>query len=192
MKLFLTSSGLSKENTEKRFQVAYIPTATNGELGKRISEMPEEDHPLWLQNDFKSLRSLKMDIHYVNLEDLQEENVVAAFADADIIYVQGGNTFYLTHYANTSGFKKHINEIIKDKIYFGISAGSIVAGPDISIAGWGNADSNNVGLTNTSGLAITTFCILPHWNGQIPKEVTNYPFEVKYIKDGEAIVLGNS
>ena len=35
---------------------------------------------------------------------LKEENIILAFKPFDIIYVYGGNTFYLMYFANKSGF----------------------------------------------------------------------------------------
>jgi dipeptidase E len=200
MTLFLTSSGLSAENigylqslipvhTEgKVLKVAYIATATNGELGKKITEIDPEDRPTWLQEDFRKLEPLDFTVTFINLEDENEETIVPKFSGFDVVYVQGGNTFYLMHYANVSGFKKHIHEILKDKIYFGISAGSIIAGPDISLAGWEGADKNDIGLEDMSGLSLVDFCIMPHWDGSLAQESKIYPYEIKYIKDGEYII----
>lgn len=191
MKLFLTSSGLSDTN-EKDFlnllgkepsglKVAFIPTAMNPE--------PEEVRQKYIPEDVGDLENLGMIVTFVDLEQLTEENVVNTFKDFDVIYVYGGNTFYLMNQANQSGFKKHIREIINDKVYFGVSAGSIIAGPDIAIAGWPQGDPNDVGLEDMSGLSLVPYTIKPHWNGQISREAEIYPFEVKYLKDGDVIVV---
>lgn len=191
MKLFLTSSGLSDSNESsflkllgkdpKGLKVAFIPTAMNPE--------PEEARNRYIPGDVADLEKLGMQVSFVDIEKIQESDTVEVFAPYDVIYVYGGNTFYLMHYANRSGFKKHIQEIIKDKIYFGVSAGSIIAGADISPAGWGNADPNDIGLRDLSGLSLVPYVIKPHWKGNISEEGETYLFEVKYIKDGDAIVV---
>ncbi len=194
MKLFLTSSGLSDTNEKdfldflscnpKGLRVAFIPTAMNQE--------PEETKQKYIPIDVADLENLGMKVDFIDLEKLNEKNIISTFLPFDIIYVYGGNTFYLMYHANKSGFSKYINEIIKNKVYFGVSAGSVIAGPDISIANWGKSgDRNSIGLENFKGLSIASFSVLPHWNGQIPKEVASYTFEVKYIKDGEAVIVKN-
>lgn len=194
MKLLLTSTGLS-ETTGKDFldllgrdpkglRVAFVPTAMRGES--------EESAKKWIPIGVEDLEKYGMHVELVELEKLNEENVVQAFALFDVIYVFGGNTFYLMQYASTSGFAGHIREIIGDKIYIGVSAGSVIAGPDIALANWGkHGDRNAVGLQDLRGLAIVPFTILPHWKGNQFKEADGYPFEVRYIKDGEGVVINS-
>lgn len=191
MKLFLTSSGLSDTNEKdflallgrkpKGLRVAFVPTAMNKE--------PEEIKQKYIPVDVADLEKLGMRVDFIDLEKLSEEKIISTFKPYDIIYVYGGNTFYLMNYANQSGFTKHIFEIIKDKVYFGVSAGSIIAGEDISIADWENGDPNNIGLAEMKALSLAPFSVLPHWNGEIPKEAQGYRHEIKYIKDGEAVVI---
>jgi dipeptidase E len=191
MKLFLTSSGLSDENEKdfldllscdpKGLRVAFIPTAMNQES--------EEVKKKYISIDVNDLENLGMKVEFINLEKLNEENIIEIFKPFDVIYVYGGNTFYLMYHIKRSGFKKNIIEIIKNKVYFGVSAGSIVTGKDISIAGWENGDLNNINLKDVGGLGLVDFSILPHWDGKIPTEAEDYRYEIKYIKDGEAIVV---
>lgn len=192
MKLFLTSSGLSDENkksflallnrSSQGLRVAFVPTAMNLE--------PEEIKQKYIPVDVADLENLGMKVMFVDLEKLKEENVVSKFSPFDVIYVYGGNTFYLMHHANASGFTAHIREIIKNKVYFGVSAGSVIAGPDVSIANWGkDGDDNSIGLKDLRGLSLVSFSILPHWNGEVFEESKSYHCEVKYLKDGEALVV---
>jgi len=192
MKLFLTSSGLSDTNEKsfldllnkspKGLRVAFVPTAMNRES--------EEVKQKYMPSDIADLEDLGMKVDLIDLEKLDEEVIVSKFKPFDIIYVYGGNTFYLMHYANKSGFTKHIEEIIKNKIYVGVSAGSVIAGSNIELAQWGkDGDRNIIGLKNMNGLKLVKFGIIPHWKGQFFEEVISYPFEVRYIKDGEAIII---
>lgn len=194
MKIFLTSSGLSDKN-EKDFlslfpdgtnglKVAFIPTAMN--------EEPEEVKQKYIPVDVADLENLGMEVDFIDLEKVDEENVIATFLPYDVIYVYGGNTFHLMNYANKSGFTKHILEIIKNKVYVGVSAGSVIVGPDIEVAQWGkDSDRNTIGLKDTTGLNIVPFCIIPHYQDQEFSESQNYQFEVKFIWDEEAIVINN-
>ncbi len=190
MKLFLTSSGLSDTNTKDflnllgkdphGLKVAFIPTAMNPES--------EETKEKYIPQDVADLENLGMIVVSIDLESLTEDTIIEAFQSFDIVYVYGGNTFYLMNEVNRSGFKTHIQEIIKDKVYVGVSAGSIIAGPDISIAGWPEGDCNDIGLKDMTGLSLVSYVIQPHWHGQISLETESCPFEVKSLKDGEAII----
>jgi dipeptidase E len=130
-----------------------------------------------------------MSVDLINLEDLNGQNIIGTFEPYNVIYVYGGNTFYLMHYANISGFKKNIDKIIENKIYVGVSAGTIIACSDITPAGWEGHDQNYIGLEDMSGMNLIPYVIMPHWNDQIPKEAETYDLEIKYIKDGEAIIV---
>lgn len=199
MKLFLTSSGLEKENEEQfrdllgrdtqGIKVAFVPTAANGELGQFVAKILTENLPDWFVKDLHYLKKLGAEVSFINLEDLNENNVVETFAPFDVIYMYGGNTFYLMHYINQSGFKRHARQILQNKLYVGVSAGSIVAGPDMSLADWKGGDKNDIGLTDTSGLGLINFTIQPHWKGQTFEEAETYPYEVRYLKDGEVILV---
>lgn len=128
-----------------------------------------------------------MTYEIINLEKQNPNFIVDKFKDFDIIFVDGGNTFYLMNEMNKSGFTKYVREILKDKAYVGVSAGSVVAGPDITLAGWEPGDENNIGLVDMKGLNLVDFCIMPHWEGRDYKEAKDYAHKVVYIKDGNVV-----
>ena len=77
-------------------------------------------------------------------------------AGFDVLYIQGGNTFHLLDQMRRSGADRIIRELVAGHltVYCGVSAGSIVAGPEIGIAGWSpDWDRNEVGLTDLMGFA---------------------------------------
>jgi dipeptidase E len=190
MKLFLTSSGFSESNKAEfirllgrdplGLKVAFIPTASS-------QDTDLESRNFYLTQAQKSIIDLGMTYEIVNLEKQNPNFIVDLFKPYDIIFVDGGNTFYLMNEMNISGFKKNVHEILKDKVYVGVSAGSVVVGPDITLAGWDPGDENNIGLVNMGGLGLIDFCIMPHWDGTIYEEAKNYNYRVEYIKDCNAI-----
>ena len=73
--------------------------------------------------------------------------------DFDIIYMLGGNTFYLLDVIRKTNFDKQIIDFInKGKIYIGSSAGSEILGSSIEPAL--NYDLNNVNMKDFTGLKI--------------------------------------
>lgn len=70
---------------------------------------------------------------------LSAEDITAALRQSNILYVDGGNTFYLQHHLLRSAFwpsfKEHI-AAARNYVYIGVSAGAIVAGNSIETAYW--------------------------------------------------------
>lgn len=75
-----------------------------------------------------------------------------------------------------------INAVKAGKFYVGVSAGSIIAGPDIEVAGLG--DSNDVGLSDLTGLKLVPYIITPHYNQKEEKDVE----EFKEKRKGEQVI----
>lgn len=80
--------------------------------------------------------------------------------------------------------------------YVGASAGSIIAGPDIAISGWGlSGDKNLVNMTNTSGFNLVSFAVYPHFMEEEREFLEQKSKEVNYevipLTDSQAVCVGN-
>ncbi|WP_250029223.1 Type 1 glutamine amidotransferase-like domain-containing protein [Paractinoplanes maris] len=86
---------------------------------------------------------------------------VDAWADAEVVVIPGGNTFDLLHavrdrLTDLQAFVRRGGHV------YGGSAGAIVLGADIAIAGL--LDPDNIGLTDTRGAGLLSGCVvLPHY-----------------------------
>jgi len=118
-------------------------------------------------------------------------------AGFDVLYIQGGNTFHLLDQMRRSGADRIIRELVaQGTVYCGVSAGSIVAGPEIGIAGWSpDWDRNEVGLTDLTGLRLVPFILSPHY---VPEDAAliaarlPLPYPILALRDGQAwVVDGN-
>ena|SRR3989344_2870521 len=122
-----------------------------------------------------------------NLENIEIENY-------DVVYVCGGNTFYLMHEMRRTGFDKQIiNFINSGKVYVGVSAGSVIMGPMILHVK--NLDKNDIGLKDMNGFNVTDKIILPHYKNEEEEKVKEFErenhCEVLRLQDGQALeVLG--
>jgi len=132
MKLFLTSAGLSNktlvdtfndlvELPAEKIHIAFIPTAANVESGDKD----------WLINDYTNLKKQNYIVDIVDISALPKETWLPRIKEANVIFVGGGNTFHLMHWLEKSGLKELLPELIKTRVYAGISAGSCIAGPTI-------------------------------------------------------------
>lgn len=168
MKLFLTSAGLPPETTEgflnlldkkpEKARVFFISTAS-------YSEHPKGDAE-YVKKDKQRLHELGFSIvEDVDLRNENEQSLRSKLENFDVIFVEGGNTFYLLKYAKESGFDKALKPFLeRGGIYLGVSAGSYITAPDISPAQWKHADDQNiVGLKDLNGLGLIDFYLSPHY-----------------------------
>ena len=133
-KLLLTSNGLSNDTIKKAFldlvgkpandiKVAFIPTAGLADAGDKE----------WLINDMYRIRSLGCYVDVVDIAQLKKDEWLPRVDVCDVIFVGGGNTFYLSYWMQQSGLFEMLPELLKNKVYAGISAGSIVTGASLTL-----------------------------------------------------------
>ena len=196
MRLFLTSAGLPPETTEaflkllnkkpEETTVCFIATAAD----------PEEDK-WFVEKDKERLLELGFKITEIDLKQENEESLNKRLKDFDVIFVEGGNTFYLLKYVRKSGFDKALKPFLgKGGIYLGVSAGSYIACPDISLASWKHAeDVNTVGLKDLRGLSLVDFYISPHYEPEheaiINENKNKVSRPIFALTDSQAILVDN-
>ncbi len=169
---------ISKEELNNK-KVLYITTASDGE---------EDDDKSWMNEEYKTI--LDLGINESNITEYKIGNDIN-IDDFDIIYMMGGNTFYLLDVIRKTGFDKIIVDFInKGKIYIGSSAGSEILGNSIDVAlGY---DENNVNMIDFTGLKIVDSLIVPHSNRkeEFISELKNKTKEnVITLYDGDGIII---
>jgi len=148
---------------QSELKVVFIPTAAD-----TYKEKP------WLEADRAKLVELGFQVEDFDLKNKTEnENEVReTLSKVDIIFVAGGNTFYLLEKARKSGFDKVSRELAQiervdlrgpsEKVYIGSSAGSIIAGPNIEPVKDFD-DPTIADLDSYEGIGLVDFVVLPHW-----------------------------
>lgn len=132
MKFLLTSNGLSNDSIAKAFQeligkdpkearVAFIPTAAN----------PERDDKAWLIDDMHRIKERGYFIDVIDLTAFDRERLGNIISTMDVVFIGGGSSFYLSYWMQKSGMFDILGEFMKDKVYAGISAGSMMAGASL-------------------------------------------------------------
>lgn len=202
MKLLLTSAGLSNQSIIKGLQelvvkpfselkIAFIPTAANLEEG---------DKQDWFIKDLINLKELKFNsIDIVDISALPKEIWLARLEEADIIYVEGGNTYHLIYWFNQSGLSEVIPELLKSRVYIGVSAGTLVATPSIL-----NSKSEEVFAEkihqkiSDKGLSLFNYMVEPHINSvwfsestfeNLEKKSKDYKYPIYCLDDNSAIKI---
>ncbi len=174
MKLLLTSGGLENKSiidallklTEKPFnqlKVAFIPTASNVEEGDKG----------WLIDDLKKLQELKfVSVDIVDISALPKDIWQKRLEDADIFFVEGGNTCHLIYWIRKSGLIDLLAELLKTRVWVGVSAGSMVVTKEISLNDSLMLYRENDDMKNNFGLGYLDFHIRPHLNDEYFPQVT--------------------
>lgn len=135
MKLLLTSGGLTNKSIAQALfdlvgkkpedtSLVFIPTASNIEQGDKD----------WLINDLVNIR--KQNFKSVSITDISAvpENIWRPqMEEADVLFFEGGNSYHLMEWINKSGLVKILPELLKNKVYVGLSAGSMVTGKDLAL-----------------------------------------------------------
>ncbi len=160
MKLYLTSNGFEDSAVADYFKNLVLPRQIADLSFLVISVQDSDSDAVYLQKTINELKGIGV----INIEvfKLREDKFVSS-KEYDVIFVCGGNTFVYLDRIRKTGLAKFIIDAVKSdrSIYVGVSAGSIVAGPDIAIAG--DEDSNDIGLTDLTGLELTDRVIYPHY-----------------------------
>ena len=197
MKLFLTSVAanvLGKivpylPKSPRELSVVFIPTAANPYKSKE-----------WMEDDRKKLAELGFNISDFDLNGKKENEVRQVLSRANIVFVSGGNTFYLLEKVRQSGFEKVVKDLInKGLIYIGSSAGSVILGPNIEPMKYLDDSSEAPSLLDYSGMGLVDFIALPHFDNkqydQNYKELMSEykdKYKLKPLADDQVIIVDGS
>ncbi len=130
MKLLLTSAGITNDHIAKavvelvgkpanEICALFIPTAANSFV----------DDKTWLIDnlvEFQKQQFKRIDI--LDIAGLSKEEWLPHLEAADLICFGGGNEQYLAKAMRDTGLADMLPELLKTKVYMGISAGSMVMG----------------------------------------------------------------
>lgn len=169
---------LPKEKLNAK-KVLYVTTASDGE---------SDDDKSWMDEEYKSI--LELGIVEKNITEYKIGNNIN-IEDYDIMYMMGGNTFYLLDIIRKTNFDIEINKFINDgKIYIGSSAGSEILGNSIEVAlGY---DENNVNMKDFTGLKIVDGLVIPHSNKKedfIKKLKSSKRDNIILLYDGDGVII---
>ena len=171
--------------------VAFVTTASK----------PEENLD-YINEDLRIMREeLRFNVEEVDIDGKTESQVMRLLELKDIIFVEGGNTFYLLRAMRACNFEKVIRKLFKKgKVYIGVSAGSMVAGKTITTSVWRGEfrgkDKNTVRLKNLKGLGLVPFDMFVHYTpeyAEIIKQKIPNPLKreknLRILTDGQALLV---
>jgi len=152
-----------------------------------------------VQSDTEYVTNDKKDLYDLGIRDVREMDFAKErklweedLQRADVIYVEGGNTFYLLDCMRKASIQEDFLETLRRSVYVGVSAGSIVVTPTIAIALVEPADQNDVNMSDFTGMNLVDFEVSPHTASYVPVEnvrayANHSPYPIYAIDDGGAI-----
>jgi dipeptidase E len=185
MKLLLTSYGLTNKSIVNTLtdlvgkepidtKIAFIPTAAHGNRGDKN----------WVIDNLDRIKEQGYHIDIVELTAHEPEKLKAILCEADVIFVGGGNGFYLSYWMQKKGLFEFLPELLETKVYASISAGSMIAADSFRLSSQAleyegeltDDVLNNLGPVGESSaktFKFVDFVFKPHFNNPEHIEVRN-------------------
>lgn len=167
MKLLLTSGGITNKSIAKALfdlvgkkpedtSLVFVPTASNVEKGDKD----------WLINDLINLKNLNLkSIDIADISAVGKEIWLPKMEEAGVLFFGGGNSFHLMEWMNKSGLAQILPELLKTRVYVGLSAGSMITAKDLALIQsqilYGEDWERREDMT---GLNFVDFYFFPHFN----------------------------
>lgn len=193
MDLFLGSQGLGALGAwlggldRRPRRAVLVPTA-----GNPLPETP------WVDVAEEALIAEGLSVCRFDLEPATPNEVQAAPADVDLVFVTGGYPIFLLQHAQRTGFLDAVKQGVTSGslAYAGMSAGAALAAPDLERY---RGDDDPGRVTDTAGLGLVSFFPLSHANrgraelySQIIAE-QGYRYDFVTIRDDQAVIVhGNA
>ena len=176
------------KNTESK-KILFIPTATNVDEYKKYIHLTQ-----------KVFEDFGYEVENFDVSIFSEEIAKEKLSEAKIIFISGGNTFYLLQELKRKNLIPYLKERIENGLlYIGESAGSVIAAPDIEYASIVDDKTLATELNDYTGLNLVDFYIVPHFeeepfveSSRNTVELYKDKLDLKLINNKEAILVENN
>lgn len=193
--LFLTSSieieGIGESirrhvGNSEPLCTAFVMTPAEGEVS--------QDDLSWVGGERERLNANNFVTFDYTITGKNLETIIHDLMDIDVLYVTGGNEFYFKDQSNKSGFGQFVRDFVKtDRPYISSSAGSVIAGQDMTALLNLSDTSTLPQPIDATGFGLVNFTILPHWGSSDfrPDWLSNKSFAHMYKESTSLIALNN-
>ena len=176
------------KNTESK-KILFIPTAANVEEYKKYMHLTQ-----------KAFEDFGYKVENFDVSIFSEEIAKEKLSEAKIVFISGGNTFYLLQELKRKNLIPYLKERIENGLlYIGESAGSVIAAPDIEYASIVDDKTFATELDDYIGLNLVDFYIVPHFeeepfveSSRNTVELYKDKLDLKLINNKEAILVENN
>ena len=176
------------KNTESK-KILFIPTATNIDEYKKYIHLTQ-----------KAFEDFGYEVENFDISIFSEEIAKEKLSQAKIVFISGGNTFYLLQELKRKNLTSYLKERIENGLlYIGESAGSVIATPNIEYASIVDDKTLATELNDYTGLNLVNFYIVPHFeeepfveSSRKTVELYKDKLDLKLINNKEAILVENN
>ena len=176
------------KNTESK-KILFIPTATNVDEYKKYIHLTQ-----------KAFEDFGYEVENFDISIFSEEIAKEKLSQAKIVFISGGNTFYLLQELKRKNLTSYLKERIENGLlYIGESAGSVIAAPDIEYASIVDDKTLATELDDYTGLNLIDFYIVPHFEeepfvegSRNMVELYKDKLDLKLINNKEVILVENN
>src|SRR3989338_2634333 len=167
----------------KEFNMAHVITASKGVTGL---EYLERNRAFIKKEGYRS--------EELDLDGKSENELRDILSKKELVYVEGGNSYYLLKSIRESGFDKVVKELLpKGLIYMGGSAGSYVCCPTIEMAAWKHQDRNRFGVSDFTAMNLVPFLLSvhykPEYNEILKEKISQVKYPVKILTDEQVLMV---
>lgn len=200
MKLFLYSLNFTMAHcTALNDLVGKNPNEIRFALIENAADVDRDGPEGWVEGIRKTITEKGYQIKIVDLKQwyIKKDRLEKVFDDVDVIWVGGGNGYYLRWLMKLTGVDLIIKELIENGVvYSGWSAGACVAGPTLRFAETMD-DPSQAPEIIYDGLKIIDKVVIPlidngmfgeralEWNNKLNKE----GYETILLQDSQALII---
>nr|WP_051074862.1 Type 1 glutamine amidotransferase-like domain-containing protein [Leptotrichia shahii] len=175
------------EKTESK-KILFIPTATNVDEYKKYIHLTQ-----------KVFEDFGYEVENFDISVFSEETVKEKISETKIIFVSGGNTFYLLQELKKKNLISYLREKIENGLlYIGESAGSVITAPNIGYADIVDDKALATELNDYTGLNLVDFYVVPHFeeepfveSSRKVVELYKDKLDLKVINNKEVVLVEN-
>lgn len=192
-KIILSSHGFQKNKILKKTLLGLLPKAAKNLSVAIITTASAEwkdknKHAILAKRILENVGFKK--VEFIDIE-FENPNKLKLF---DVIYINGGNPFYLLYHLRKSGADAVITKLAdKGVVIIGVSGGGVVLGPNINIVNHFNKKLNIIKLKDLTALNLTDTIIYPHYTKKAEDKMkrfeSKFQCNVKRLSDVQSIVI---
>ncbi len=170
---------------KEQIKIGYVTTASLGarNFNQRVVEviMPAIKNEGYLLED-------------IDIVGKSKDELRNFFKDKNVIYMEGGNTFYLLKAIRETGFNEVLKELLDSgKVYIGTSAGAYIMCPSIEVSDWNDETVDRYGVTDFTALGYVPFVLRAHYNDEkeeeLKEKIKTLKYPLRILRDGQGILV---
>ena len=143
MRVLLTSSGITPALAAEAGKAWNWSLENRRVLHVHTASLVEDGRDQWIKPQMDVLSALGASVTDTDITAYDTREISAMIAAHDVLYMQGGDTFFLRRHLENSMAYRLIDVAVREgrTAYIGSSAGSILGSVDMTLAGFRIAES---------------------------------------------------